>query len=450
MNSTRYHLVIFFCGLTLYSMLGFHDNFWSPFLPTEFTDRGLSESTTGVIVASYDVACLMTPILIFAKKNIALNKYTFCLSALSQGLLTILFGLSINIDSNFCFILLCIIIRVVMGIGNALLWCSGAKIFLSLFPNDAGKIFSAIPASVSIGIILGTPYGSLTYGIGGYYLPFVIVGGCETTLAIINFTVLSMNPDKFFSKKDITIEENDYDGKSGKSYCIENEPTSSGPLLSSSQTGGENISVMRFLTDTGVLTLSLLLIAYTSTIGFFFVCYGPYLLNGYEIQSQHAGPYFLPYTVVRAVIAPLFGYITDHGFAGAIFACLSAIFGIPPLLIFGLAEFADGLNNIYLVEFLIASMGVSSMACFVSFIPLIRKMFQKKFGTYNTDIVDTYTSGVFCVCCGTGMVFGQSFIGGIALQHMGFNYCCLIEAIILLISNTVALFYLIKNCLLFD
>ena len=218
MKSSTQSLVILFFSLSLFAIIGFHDNFWSPFLPTEFTDRGLSDSTTGIIIASYDVACLSTPVLIFVTKNIKLNKHTFSMSALSQGFFSVILGVLIFIESNVSFVILCITTRFLMGIANALLWCSGTKIFLSLFPDDPGKVFGAIPGSVSIGIVLGTPYGSFFYGIGGYCLPFVIVGCCEMVLALITFIVLSMKPKKFLGKKDFTLEEKKCDGHQQNFY----------------------------------------------------------------------------------------------------------------------------------------------------------------------------------------------------------------------------------------
>ena len=208
--------------------------------------------------------------------------------------------------------------------------------------------------------------------------------------------------------------------------------------------------MVQFLTNKGVLALSVTFTAYTSIVGFFFVSFGPYLLSKYQIPGERAGQYFLPFTVIRIVAAPLLGYLTDYGFAGVIFTCFSAIIGIPPFLIFGIAEFADGLNNIYLAEELITFMGISSMACFVSFVPLIRKIYQTKNGTYNVEILDVYATAFYCLCFGTGMAFGQSLMGEFVRQNVGFNSSCLVHAAILLTSNAVSLFYLVRGRLLFE
>ena len=449
MSSKHYSLVIWICGLTLFIVEGFYDNFWSPFLPTEFTERGLSETTTGIIIAAYDIACLLTPVLILGVKDFALNEITFCLAAFSQGIFSIIFGALMLIRSNVCFVLMCLLIRCLMGIGYTVLWCSGAKIFLFLFPDNPGKVFSSISSSVSIGLILGTPYGSFIYGISGYYPPFIIIGGIQMILAVINYLNLFRNVSEIYEEDRLLGDQENIE-KVGVNYCNEKESNTTTNLLTSNQTTGDhNISVLEFLTNRGVLAVSLQFTAYTSTVGFFFVSYAPYLLNTFQVSSEDAGLYILPFTLVRTVTAPIFGYFTDIGFGGFIFAVISGVLGIPSLLMLGIAGLDDSLTNIYLAEVLISVMGISSIACYVNIIPLMRKMYQGKVGV-SIQTVETYATAICCVCYGSGMVFGQSVIGGFVLQNFGFNNSCFVEIAVLATANTIVLTYLVKNRLLYD
>ena len=80
----------------------------------------------------------------------------------------------------------------------------------------------------------------------------------------------------------------------------------------------------------------------------------------------------------------------------------------------------------------------------VSKLPYMVRFMVSKFGQPG------YATALYCLCFGTGMAFGQSLMGGIVRQNVGFNSSCLVQAAILLTSNAVSLFYLIRGRLLFE
>ena len=454
MNCFQDRKFILFSCLSLYVVSGLADNFWSPFLPTEFSKRGISDTTIGVVIAVFDVACFVTPCLILAVDNVTLNRHSFCLSALTLAISCIAFGQLLWMQSNIALVTASIFFRSLMGIGNALAWCSGATIFLSLYPDDTGKVFSSISAAQSIGMILGTPFGSYFYGLGGYHLPFSILGLSEIVLFGLTYMVLYKGqnrvPDRCVENEKTMLQQHD---TSAQMSTIITPKTTDEDLecakmaekeLVSSGESNKISSVLEFLTNPGVLCLSLQLIIYASTLGFFFVSFGPYLLNAFQIGSQDAGSYFLPFTVVRATSAPFLGYITDQGYAGVMFAVSSAILAVPSFFILGLSGVIESLNNLYLVETLVALIGISSMCCFVSYVPLLRKIYGKREGIMM-EVINSQTSALYCVCYGIGMVFGQSAIGGLALQYLGFNNSCFLETLLLVSSDMIGLFYLIRS-----
>ena len=308
-------------------------------------------------------------------------------------------------------------------------------------------------------MVLGTPFGSYLYGLGGYHLPFSILGLSEIVLSGITYIILSKGetraPDSCLENEKTMLQQHDLSAQMSTTITpkITEEELACAKMteeeLAASGESSKISSVTQFLTNPGVLCLSLQLIISASTLGFFFVSFGPYLLSTFQIGSQDAGSYFLPFTVVRATSAPFLGYITDKGYAGVMFAVSSAILAVPSFFILGVSGVIEFLNNLYLVETVIALIGISSMCCFVSFVPLLRKIYGKREGI-RMEVIDSQASALSCACYGTGMVFGQSAIGGLALQYLGFNNSCFLETVLLVLSDMIGLLYLIRSRLIFE
>ena len=425
-------------GLSLFAMMGLNDTLWSPFLPMEFTQQGISESTVGLIVASYDVISLFASIFAMLVKNVHHRPFTFCLASCSMGILSIIFGQLIFISSGLLFIVLCVVTRALMGFSTTMLWCSGSSLFISLFPDNAGKLCSAISTALSIGMILGAPFGSLFYGIGGYQLPFWLAGCLQLVLSVTTFCILRR--ESYDLDDNFDVDYADYD----ESKPMNELEFSINQNLSPKN---EKVTVFQFLTNAGVVCLSVAATATASSVGFFLVSFGQLLFDQFEIPSESAGRYFLPFTLVRAISAPIFGLITDRGFGGLSFSIFGCALSTAGLSILGISGIFHILNNLPCVVVLMTIIGISSTGAFVPYIAILRKIYkQKKY--VNMDLIDSYTSAMYCACFGTGMVIGQSVTGGFVFQYLGFYYSCLVQAAICATTGSIGSFYLIQNNLL--
>ena len=201
------------------------------------------------------------------------------------------------------------------------------------------------------------------------------------------------------------------------------------------------------MTNIGAISITLAVTLAASTLGFFVVSFGQYLLDEFQIPNVKAGPYFLPFTIIRAASAPIFGCIIDKGYGGIALSVFGSVLGVFGLLMVGLSRSVEVLHNIYSFEILITIIGISSTATFVPLIPLLKKIYLKNDMVYM-EAVNTFTSAMYCVCYGLGMVFGQSVIGGIVLQKFGFYISCILQAALCAISGLFAFIYLIRNGLL--
>ncbi|XP_075239807.1 MFS-type transporter SLC18B1-like [Convolutriloba macropyga] len=462
MYSSIQKISLFF-GLSLFVVLGIISTAWCPFLPNEFNEREISESTVGVVIASDEVANLLASVLFMTIQNVEHRRYSFCIGACSLGVLFIVFGQLMFIKSNTVFVVFSIVVRFLMGVALSVFFCSGSALFLSMFPEDPGKIFSYVSMAMSVGFILGTPVGSFCYGFGGYTMPFLIVGSSQVILSILTFFILPSDNGKLTDAENnatsLSLETEKQPSfetqllsqtkNSGLNSDLNDEkaPSSKTYLLSQTQSS-EKVTVFQFLTNKGVISLSLAVTITASTVGFFFVSLGPLFLDEFQIPCEKDGLYFLPFTMTRALSAPLLGYITDLGYGGLCFTLFGCALSAASLTLLGLAGFAHWLDNLTSIEILLAIIGIGSNGATVPFVKLLRKIFQKQSSNIDMEALDSNMAAMYNICFGSGMIIGESLTGGFVFQYAGFYYTCLMKAALCATAGIVSTLYLAKNNLM--
>ena len=71
------------------------------------------------------------------------------------------------------------------------------SIFMTLYPDDVVKIMSWTETTFGLGYSLGPAVGVLIYDLGGFKLPFIVVGVVALILAIaLIFLIPGENTDK--------------------------------------------------------------------------------------------------------------------------------------------------------------------------------------------------------------------------------------------------------------
>ena len=400
--------------LLVYFSTGLNDTFWTSFFPTEFEDHGISKTTIGIIASSYNFSGLIFSIIMLFLKVSDMRKILFCAGNFITGIGCVAFGLLGRSRVDLFFIVMCIVTRSVMGIGSTMVWCAGAPLMISLFPRFTGRICSAIQASASAGIILGPPVGSVLFAYGGYALPFWVVGLIQMALAVLCFAVA---PETRQTTRRST--EN--------------------PSFR---------SVFEFLRTPGVLCLSVASIFLASSLGYIAVAFAPHLSHSYNISGAKTGIYFLPYTIFRAAMSPMFGFFIDKGFGGFVFGLFGCFTSIVSFAALGVSKYISCLKNIYFLESFTGLLGISSSAGFAPLILLFSSACYLR-GLHNIESVADYASTMCYICFTTGLIIGQSVVGGFLYQHFGFFNSCLISSLLNLLTASVGMSYLLKHKLIF-
>ena len=190
-------IVLLILSLTVYLAQGMNNSLPSPFFPTEAQSHGVSQTTVGIIVAALNVSIVTSSVFMLLVVSPEKMKRWFCLGAMTSGAMCLAFGELINGPPRAIFALLSIATRVIMGFGSAAIWGSGAPILLPLYSSKQGSVMSLIELISCVGDMSGPPIASLLYSLGGYTLPFRIVGIFEFLLGICCFCIIPSRTNKF-------------------------------------------------------------------------------------------------------------------------------------------------------------------------------------------------------------------------------------------------------------
>ncbi|CAI9728816.1 MFS-type transporter SLC18B1-like isoform X1 [Octopus vulgaris] len=180
----------------------------APFFPKEAEDRGISITTSGWIFGVFSLTSVFMSVIFGRLVSVVGTKFLFLSGLFFAGGCTILFGflqfLPIDPNNNFHFLILCFVLRVFMAIGCTAYNCSSFTIMSLEFPDDISTAFGITETFVGIGLAVGPALGGALYSVGGFILPFVVVGSIFWCVVPFTFWILSKRKDwKVEQKKNI-------------------------------------------------------------------------------------------------------------------------------------------------------------------------------------------------------------------------------------------------------
>jgi len=181
-----------------------------PFYPSEAEKKGAKPTEYGsVFGAFYLGAFIFSPI--SGQIGRKIGPKVLCISgAMIQAICTVIFGFLEDVNDKDEFIGFSIALRFLSGIAEAGSWNAGMTILRATYPNIKNTMMAWTEMAFGIGACFGPPLGSLLYEIGGFSLPFWMVGSLALvqTLTLFyaiphwNFTQIST-----VSKMPLTLKD---------------------------------------------------------------------------------------------------------------------------------------------------------------------------------------------------------------------------------------------------
>ncbi|CAG0901383.1 unnamed protein product [Darwinula stevensoni] len=161
-----------------------------PFFPAAAERKGVSSTTTGLIVGVFSlVAFLLGPIVGKYLPHIGLNRAIFGGTFLSGGV-CLSFGFLDSIGTRIWFTTAAFMLRILQGLGFVFYFTTFFGIIVNFFPKSKGILLASLEICTGIGLSIGPMIGGVFFNLGGFKLPFFVLGSVMIFLSFLSFKVL--------------------------------------------------------------------------------------------------------------------------------------------------------------------------------------------------------------------------------------------------------------------
>jgi len=162
----------------------------APFYPNEAEKKGASATEYGLVFGIFELTVfIVSPIIGKYLPKIGVSK-AFSGGISITGSMCVAFGLLNKIDDCRTFIALSFLIRIFEACGNSAFLSSSFTLVAQMFPSSVSTVFGLVEMSFGIGMILGPTVGGALYEVGGFTIPFAVLGAVLIVQAIISTQTL--------------------------------------------------------------------------------------------------------------------------------------------------------------------------------------------------------------------------------------------------------------------
>jgi len=187
----------------VYIALGLLISLQPPFYPSEAEKKGATPAQYGFVFGIANLSLfLFSPV--FGRYGAAIGpKLCFNVGAVAQGVSGFAFAFLPYLDSVGAFIGISYLLRFIEGMGTAMAWSSALGILMEIFPNKVGRVMSWTQTCFGLGYMLGPGVGAWFYEMGGFMLPFLVVGSLSTFLSLLLIVTI---PNVSGSESDVQVD----------------------------------------------------------------------------------------------------------------------------------------------------------------------------------------------------------------------------------------------------
>ena len=147
-----------------------------PFYPLVAEQKGAVPSQYGFVFGMLSLTAFIFSPIFGTYGNKLGSRTVFYLGALAQGTCGIAFGFLQYVNSTWAFLSLSYFLRFLHGISDAATMGASLAILIEMYPDRITTLMSYTEMCVGLGYILGPAIGSILYEMGGFILPFEVMG----------------------------------------------------------------------------------------------------------------------------------------------------------------------------------------------------------------------------------------------------------------------------------
>ena len=373
-------IILLIC-MNMFSAMGY--SIVAPLFPVLGKDFSISEALLGWIISTYAITnCITTPFIPKLCKRFSRIKLLY-FAIFFEATCTLLYSFLEKIPSLTLFLIIVFSLRIIHGIFASFIITLVYSLTCSLSDEEEVKSnLGYIEVGMSLGSSAGPLFVSIFYKIGGYKLPFLILG---------LFLYISVYLTKILENEKLDKNE------------IEEDP-----------------SVFKFLNNLDIILISGALILSMIAFTFYFPCLTNHLYEKYNLGISSSSLFFSVPLLSYLIIVNFINIISKklgnfHSLSAGFLVNVIGVYLIYPLPPFG--------NNIVFIIIGLALIGAGSLIFVFSLLEL-SKIIKTLSGDYDQNTVNDIASAVNNLFTAIGDLLGP-IIGGSLSSHFSFKISCI-------------------------
>ena len=169
----------------------------APFYPAEASKKGASATEYGLVFGIFELTVfIVSPIVGKFLPRIGVGR-AFSGGITITGLMCVAFGFLNRFNDGKIFIAFSFVIRVLEAFGNSAFLSSSFTLVAQMFPHTVSTVFGLVEMSFGVGMILGPTVGGALFQLGGFTLPFAVLGAILLVQAAISSKTLPVLKDRY-------------------------------------------------------------------------------------------------------------------------------------------------------------------------------------------------------------------------------------------------------------
>ncbi|KAK7502865.1 hypothetical protein BaRGS_00005814, partial [Batillaria attramentaria] len=375
-----------FAACTCFSLL-------APFFPNEAAKKGASQTIIGLVFSCFELWIFASAPVFGSFLTRIGSRFMFISGLFVCGSCAVLFGVLDRCPPDTIFIVMCFLVRTVEALGASAFITASFAIIANEFPDHVATVFGTLETFSGLGLMVGPPIGGALFELGGFGLPFWVMGSLLIGCAFLTCLLLPSRPDNPRPKRG---------------------------------------SIFRLLTSPLVVVTTITIVSGSFSLGFL----DPTLANHldqFHLSTAVVGLVFIVAPGIYALTAPLWGYLSDtKGISRFLIAVGNVVSGVSFLLL-GPSPLLPFLKHqLWLVIVSLAVLGLSVGCALVSTLKCLI-IGAKKVGF--EDSLDTFglVSGLFNSAFSLGTFIGPT-VGSVIQEYKGFDWAATVTGALFGIS----------------
>ena len=395
-------LILLFC-MNMFSGMGY--SIVAPLFPILEKYFSIGEALLGLIISTYAISnTLITPFIPLLCKRFSRIKLLY-FATFFEATCTFLYSFLERISSLYLFLFIVFFLRIIHGICSAFIGTLVYSIACSLASEEELKsALGYIEIGLSLGSSTGPLFASVFYKLGGYPVPFVVLG---------LFLYISVYLTKILGSENIDKQEETK----------------------------EDPSFFKFLKNLNVILIFGSMILGMIGFTFFFPCLTNHLTKEYDLSISTSSLFFSVPVFTYFIMINLVNIISEKvgNFNSMMFGIISNTMAV--YLIYPLAPFP---KNIISIIFGLSLVGAGGPLIFILGLLELSKIVKKISTGYDQNTINDIASAMNNLFVSIGDLLGP-IVGGFLSSHFGFKVCCIILFSIFLIFSLIFFRYYDKN-----